>query len=251
LLRIPILIYHDVAQAARPGLERWTVTPELFRAHIEAIAALGRRALTISQVADLLRGDLRVNDDVVAVTFDDGYASTRDCMLELLEHGISSTAYITTGRIGSDGWLSKADLAGLVEMDGIELGAHSVSHPRLDELPGAELEDEIVGSKRELEAVVGNPVASFSYPHGMYDRRARGAVMRAGYRSAVAVKNAISHLEDDPFALARWTVTADIEPQRLAQVVDGTRIPLAWRHERLRTRASRVARRGWRRLRGR
>ena len=51
-------------------------------------------------------------------------------------------------------------------------------------------------------------VHSFSYPHGCYDHRVRSAVVEAGFRSAVAVKNALSHDHDDPFAIARWTVTA-------------------------------------------
>ena len=130
----------------------------------------------------------------------------------------------------------------------MEIGAHTVSHPHVDELGGDALEQEIAGSKQALETMLEAPVASFAYPHGSYDGRSRAAVIRAGFRSAAAIKNAISHLGDDPFAIARWTVTARTSPEQLARVIRGEGVPTAWSRERLRTRASRTARRARRRL---
>ncbi len=94
--------------------------------------------------------------------------------------------------------------------DAVEVGAHTIGHPRLDELAGAALHREIAGSKAALEDVLGHPVAGFAYPHGAHDQRSRAAVIAAGYTHAAAVKDALSHPGDDPFAIARWTVTADV-----------------------------------------
>ncbi len=128
-------------------------------------------------------------------------------------------------------------------MPGVEVGAHSVHHPYLDELGDAEIDEEVGASKRQLEDVVGARVRSFAYPHGAFDARVRQAVISAGYDSAVAVKNAISHLQDDPLAIARWTVTEDTTADRIAEVLEGTDVPRAWRDERVRTRAYRSVRR--------
>ena len=57
-----------------------------------------------------------------------------------------------------------------------------------------------------MEAIVGRPVDSFAYPHGYHDRAVRKMVIDAGYTSAAAVRNALSHAQDDQFALARFTV---------------------------------------------
>jgi hypothetical protein len=76
----------------------------------------------------------------------------------------------------------------------------------------------------------------------------RSAVIEAGYSSAVTVKNALSHAADDPFALARWTVTFGTPPSRIAEVLEGETVPLAWQRERLRTRVYRTARRRRHRL---
>jgi peptidoglycan/xylan/chitin deacetylase (PgdA/CDA1 family) len=136
----------------------------------------------------------------------------------------------------------------LARLKGVEIGAHSVSHPHLDEIAGAALEQEIAGSKHMLEAVLEAPVASFAYPHGSHDRRSRAAVVDAGYRSAAAIKNAISHLNDDPFAVARWTVTAHTSGEQIASVLRGEGVPIAWSGERTRTRAWRAVRRARRQL---
>src|SRR5438309_338050 len=83
---------------------------------------------------------------------------------------------------------------------------------------------------------------------GERDRRVRAAVIDAGYRSAAAVKNAVSHPYDDPFAIARWTVTGGASAARLAEVLEGEGVPRARERERIRTRAYRSVRRRRRRL---
>jgi hypothetical protein len=34
VLKVPVLLYHDVDAVPRPGLERWTASPEEFRQHV-------------------------------------------------------------------------------------------------------------------------------------------------------------------------------------------------------------------------
>jgi hypothetical protein len=59
-----------------------------------------------------------------------------------------------------------------------------------------------------LEDMTGQWVTSFAYPHGSFHRLTRPLVIDSGYRTAHAVKNALSHTTDDPFAVARFAVTA-------------------------------------------
>jgi peptidoglycan/xylan/chitin deacetylase (PgdA/CDA1 family) len=156
--------------------------------------------------------------------------------------------YVTTGEVGAPDRLGPSQLADLARLPSVEVGAHAVRHLRLDELDSQELADEVGMSRAELEDFTQAAVGSFSYPHGAYDLQARDAVIAAGYGSAVAVKNAVSHPGDDPFAIARWTVTWGTPASRIAEVLEGERVPRAWTHERLRTRAHRVARRQRRRF---
>jgi peptidoglycan/xylan/chitin deacetylase (PgdA/CDA1 family) len=248
-LIIPVLLYHSVSDGPAPAESWGAVSMAQFEEHLKVIAASGRDSLTVSTLASMLRGERPLANGPVAVTFDDGYSDTYAAVEALRQRGLCSTVYVTTGDIGRPDRLSPEQVTALADLPGVEVGAHAVRHRRLDELPDIELEDEVLGSKRQLEQLTSEPVASFSYPHGAYDRRVRAAVAAAGYRSAAAVKNAVSHHEDDPFAIARITITSATSIDRVAQLLEGKGAPLAWTGQRVRTRMYRIARRSRRRLR--
>jgi peptidoglycan/xylan/chitin deacetylase (PgdA/CDA1 family) len=248
---IPVLVYHGVRDAPVAGLERWTLSSARFAEHVDALAGSGRTPMTMSRLAACLGGEAELPADPMAITFDDGWDDTLPAVTTLTERGLSSTTYIQTGRIGV---ADSLDAAGVRALDGlgdaVEVGAHTIGHPRLDELAGAALDREIAGSKAALEDVLGHPVSGFAYPHGAHDRRSRAAVIAAGYTHAAAVKDALSHPGDDRFAIARWTVTADVDAARLRAVLAGDGVSVVRAGDRPRTVAYRTVRRLRRRLTG-
>jgi peptidoglycan/xylan/chitin deacetylase (PgdA/CDA1 family) len=245
---IPILLYHSVNDRPGSGDERWTVSRRDFAAHLEVIAASDRRPVTVTEIADGLRRERPLPERPVGISFDDGFADNYRALAELLDRGLAATIFVTTGEIGARNRLSAPQVAELAGLASVEVGAHSVRHRRLDELDEGQVADEVHQSRAQLEEIVQTAVDSFAYPHGAYDQRVRRTVAAAGYRAAAAVKNAVSHDRDDPLAIARWTVTAGTSARRIAEVLEGNAVARAWAGERLRTRASRVARRGRRAL---
>ena len=247
MTRVPVLLYHSVND--RPGRpERaFAVSPSTFGAHVDAAVASGRSALTVTELAGALRRR-QLPARPLAITFDDGYADNLRPIEMLLASRLSATVYVTAGEVGARNRLTPSQLSELARTPAVEIGAHSVRHPRLDELGITELAEEVTASKLGLEDITGREVRSFAYPYGAYDSRVRRAVIEAGYASAVAVKNALSHDRDDPFAIARWTVTRRVSAARIAAVLNGEGVPRAWSHDRLRTRAYRMVRRSRRRV---
>ena len=245
---IPVLLYHSVSDRGAQNGAWGAVSRADFEAHVEAINASGRVAIGITALAGALRGEQPLPERPVAVTFDDGFADTYDAVELLRRHGLVSTVYVTTGEVGTRNRLSPRQLAALASLPGIEVGAHAVRHRHLDELDDGELAEELGASRSQLEDLTQRSIGSFAYPHGSYDGRVRDAVIAAGYGSAAAVKNAVSPPGDDPFAIARWTVTDGTPAARISQVLEGECVPVAWTGERMRTRAYRTARRQRRRL---
>jgi peptidoglycan/xylan/chitin deacetylase (PgdA/CDA1 family) len=240
---IPVLLYHAVAERPRPGLERWTVPPPVFGEHLAVLAGCGRTPVTMTALAEGLRGRGPLPPSVMGITFDDGYADTWDATLSLQHRDFAVSIFVTSGWIDRPGWLTGVQLQKLSRLSGVEVGAHSVSHPRLDELGEAQLEAEVRGSRAALERHIDAEVTAFAYPHGAYDRRVRQTVVEAGFAAGVAVKNALSHAGDDPYAIARWTVTRDTTAAHLEAVLDGRGVRPAPARERARTRAFRLYRR--------
>jgi peptidoglycan/xylan/chitin deacetylase (PgdA/CDA1 family) len=66
----------------------------------------------------------------------------------------------------------------------IEIGAHTVTHPFLSQLPIASQREEIQQSKDYLEKILGHPVTSFSYPNGSYIAETTSIVQEAGFNCA-------------------------------------------------------------------
>ncbi len=67
--------------------------------------------------------------------------------------------------------LSADEVIALADDGLIEVGGHTVTHPILSSLPLAAQEEEIHGSRSQLERILGREVYSFAYPYGS---RARG-----------------------------------------------------------------------------
>ena len=73
--------------------------------------------------------------------------------------------------------------------EGNEIGGHTVTHRSLTATTDAELADELIASKTQLQAIPGvGTVRNFAYPFGDYDARVIAATQAAGYRSARSVE---------------------------------------------------------------
>lgn len=249
-LKIPILLYHSIAEYAAGPFRQWVVSPAVFAAQMAYLDQRGYTPLTVSQLVQA-----RPNPPArpVVITFDDGFADFYTNALPVLQcYDFAATLFITTAFVGnSSGWLHRADARpmltwpqiGTIRAAGVEIGAHSHTHPQLDTLPVAAAGEEIRRSKLILEQHLGCPVVTFAYPHGYYSPAVRRLVQQAGYTSACAVKHAISSTADDRFALARIIVAGDTEMGGFSQLLAGTGLWLAPFPERLPTKGWRLFRR--------
>ena len=97
----------------------------------------------------------------------------------------------------------------LLHADGMEIGAHTVTHPILAQLDPERAAGEILGSKRRLEEITENPVTLFAYPNGKPGRDYRqehvGMVKKLGFEAAVSTAQGVAHTASDPFQLPRFT----------------------------------------------
>ena len=250
---IPVLLYHSVSDTPLGKFGPFTVSGAQLASHLDLLLEQGYQPITVRRLLDgLASGQLPARP--VVLTFDDGFADFAANAWPLLsDRDLAATLYVTAGDIGGRSeWLASAgvrlpmltrrEIADLAA-DGCEIGAHSMTHPHLDCLPHDQAYREIRDSKDVLEQVLGQVVDTFAYPHGYHSRATKELVMAAGYRSATAVRNALSHADDDRYAIARVTVTADFGTAELARVLSGTGVRTAGPRENWQTAVWRQARR--------
>lgn len=91
---------------------------------------------------------------------------------------------------------------------GMQIGAHTRTHPILARLGDDEALTEIAGGKQDLEALLGEPVTLFAYPNGKpgQDYQARHAAMArdAGFAAAVSTAPGSATAASDPWQLPRF-----------------------------------------------
>ena len=177
-----VLTYHSVDPSGSPV----SVSPEAFARHVEWMAggrAGGReggkagrpRVVALDQLVDL-----DSDEDAVAITFDDGFANlATEAAPRLAEHGLPATVFVVTDRVGGDNaWEGRPapgiptlplldwDGLGRLAEQGITIGSHTRTHPRLSTLGAAALEDELAESAAAIERRLGAKPRWFAYPYG-------------------------------------------------------------------------------------
>jgi peptidoglycan/xylan/chitin deacetylase (PgdA/CDA1 family) len=92
---------------------------------------------------------------------------------------------------------------------GMEIGAHTCSHPILASVDSVTAEREMRDSKLRLEALLQIPVVLFAYPNGRpnADYRAEHVAMaqRVGFSAAVSTATGVVSAHGDRFQLPRYT----------------------------------------------
>lgn len=110
---------------------------------------------------------------------------------------------------------------------GMEIGAHTVTHPILAQVPLDVAEAEIIRSKTQLEEMTGRPVELFAYPNGKpgvdYLPLHVDIVRRAGFKAAVTTAWGCATHATDPMEIPR------VAPWDRSSIAFAGRIALAYR----------------------
>jgi peptidoglycan/xylan/chitin deacetylase (PgdA/CDA1 family) len=191
-LRSLILCYHALSEVWPHPI---AVSPAVFERQLRLLA---RRGLRGSSSAEILAG----GRGLIHVTFDDAYRSVEHAVPVLERLRVPATVFVCSSLADTGAPLDvpelRDDLARyrpelatmrwerlreLAER-GVEIGAHSVTHPHLTRLSDAELNHELVFSRQRIEDELGRPCRLLAYPYGEYDGRVAAAARTAGYDAA-------------------------------------------------------------------
>jgi hypothetical protein len=128
--------------------------------------------------------------------------------LEERQRRVDQLAAETSSSLPSDLMMTAEQVRHLCT-SGMEIGAHTVTHPILTQLSSERAEREILDSKRRLEAITGSSVAVFAYPNGKpgrdYLREHVGMVRELGFEAAVSAAWGVAHAASDSHQLPRFT----------------------------------------------
>ena len=105
--------------------------------------------------------------------------------------------------------MMSAEQVRTLHANGMEIGAHTISHPILSKLDGKQAVNEMAGSKQRIEEILGSPVTLFAYPNGRpgvdYLREHVSMAQELGFEAAVSTAPGVSRPGCDLYQLPRFT----------------------------------------------
>jgi peptidoglycan/xylan/chitin deacetylase (PgdA/CDA1 family) len=170
-----ILTYHSLDTSGSVV----SVTPDQFRRHIDILVQNRTPVVPLAEV--------QFRPGAVALTFDDAFQNFLPNALPLLTaHRMPATIFAVSGYVGRrNNWpsqprngipqlklMSWRDLTECAAA-GLDIGAHTVTHPDLRTLPAAQVEAELDDCWRTIEDRLGRPVKAFAYPYGASNQPVR------------------------------------------------------------------------------
>jgi peptidoglycan/xylan/chitin deacetylase (PgdA/CDA1 family) len=212
---IVAIFYHRVADSEPND---WTISTEQFKRQIEWL----RERFEVVSLEEAQRriGPSGNRRPAACITFDDGYAENCDVAVPwLLEQGLPFAYFVATAHVaeqtpfGHDVRRERPlppntpDQLREMAAAGVELGAHTRRHVDLGQVTDeAVLHDEIAGSKRELEQMIGRAVRYLAFPYGQHEHLSPAAfrtAFQSGYWGVCSAYGGYNVPGDDAFHIQR------------------------------------------------
>lgn len=220
---VMMFFYHRVARMADTP---WTISFATFRQQVDYL----RKRYEMVSFEESIRRIRYGNDRPTAhITFDDGYAANcEEAIPYLIATGIPTTYFVTSQHVlsgqpfqhdverGSPKAVNAPQQIVAMADVGIEIGAHTRHHADLGQITDrATLEDEIAGSKRDLENLTGRPCRYFAFPYGTASQLTAPALQvcrEAGFDAICSAVGGYNFPGGDSFHLQR--IHGDVEMAR-------------------------------------
>lgn len=216
---ISILLYHQIGDV--PNLNTnfdCFCSSEVFYYQMEFLKNSDYKVISLVDAIDLITYNKIIDSKYVVLTFDDGCERFYDVTFPIIEKfGFPTTIYPVVGYLGkyaSWGTITNARIKILskrmvVELNnaGVEIGAHTIDHPKLTRISRNSATDQVRCSKALLEELIGESVRSFAYPHGDFNQQIVEIVKEVGFMNALTCINKNAEEAKSVFEIPRKYVT--------------------------------------------
>ncbi len=216
---VPVIMYHRVINNSEDeGVHGTYIYENIFRKHMQYLKDKNYTVITFRDLDKIgWRNRFEKDKKYIILTFDDGYKDNYDLAFPILkEFGFKATIFLM-GSSTYNEWDVKAsgekefplmsvDMIKEMQDYGIEFGAHTFNHPKLNTLSNREIEHQIVDVKKPLEEKIGKEIITFAYPYGILNDYAKEMAKKAGYTFALATDSGSVCLSDDLYQIRRIAI---------------------------------------------
>ena len=225
---IAVLAYHKIGEPADDWYTYNYISQQTFEEHLEYLKKSEWECLDIKSFLSGLDDDNNLPDRSVLLSFDDGYASTYEVALPLLQrYNFPAVVFVPTAFVGSYNSFD-ADLLveprelmctweqlSALENNDVSVQSHGINHRHFSALRVEEQVAEIHDSKSIIESKIKNEVRLFSFPYGDNvgnDNQIISILESAGYQAAFLYGGgSFSSSTVHPFMIPRIPIGPDAD----------------------------------------
>ncbi len=230
--RLPVLLYHRIAENGPAELARFRQTPTAFAEQMRWLRDNGYHAVTSAELLRHVASGQPLAGRPVLLSFDDAYCDFHDTAWPILRaHDLTAEVFVVTDRVGGRADWDAAFGAPAPLMDwpqlqalsaaGIRFGSHMASHNHMAALSSREIVLEAARSRAALERALGIPCRSISAPYGDGDDRFVRIARACGYEIGFTTDPGHAALGDDVLRLPRVEVMGGCSLEAFAAAVKG------------------------------
>lgn len=198
---ISVLMYHMIG--SEPNNDAIMSAANL-RRQMEYLRDNGYHPITMQELADYVTKQAPLPSKPVCITFDDGYEDNYTIVYPMMkEFGFPWTVFVITGDVGKTNRMTWEQLNEMADSHAVTIASHTVTHPKLHNLPPEEVRAEIGGAQKALKEHLGIDNPWIAYPYGDYDETVDEIAREAGIRLAVTTDSGRVHAGSYPYELRR------------------------------------------------
>ncbi|RWG90714.1 trifunctional glycosyltransferase/class I SAM-dependent methyltransferase/polysaccharide deacetylase [Mesorhizobium sp.] len=230
--RIPVLMYHSVADDGPAALARYRCAPAAFGSQMAWLRANGFHAINSEQLEWFIANRQPFAGRPVLITFDDGFQNFADHAWPILRaNDLTAEVFLVTDLVGERArWdavsgpptpLMDAGTLRRLAGEGAFFGSHMATHRAIDGLSSSDLAAELLRSRMFIERWTGRPTTAFAAPFSVTDRRLGRLAKECGYRTGFGGRHGPAGLDCDLIDLPRIEIRGDRSLDDFVAIVEG------------------------------
>ena len=171
--RITILLFHDL------NPEKFDLTIKILKKYYTII--------DYPTFDEIMTGRRKLEGFPLLITFDDGRIRNLDLIQSFTKADIKPLLFLSTHKSRLDGvkFITSKDINTLAT--GFDIGAHTHTHPQLNELTQDQISEELQRSKNILESSLNTTIKTIAYPYGIYNKDTLEVMKRKDFKYGFTV----------------------------------------------------------------
>lgn len=176
-----VLLYHHVSSSTPKST---SVSVEQFNQHLDLIEELGLEVVPLTQITNAIKNNQAVDNNWVAITFDDGFRSVYDnAHPELMRRNMPYTIFVNPKMVKPSKLYMSWEQIKEVADTGVIIANHTMAHENL--VRDGLSTQQVIANIEEAEAIIKEKLNQehkiLAFPFGEYNQEIEQALSKLGY----------------------------------------------------------------------